>query len=107
MTTKHATVNMWQREEDGSYHTELDGHALHVRWQAPRRFDDPRGFAWDATLANGTVVRGDDLVEEPEVAMACAESAVGANAAANVSLAAFEPAIKTATACATPEAAAR
>ena len=70
----HATVRAWQREEDGSYKAEIEGHTLHVSWR-PERPDARRGFVWKVEGPNGVVAETDAVEEEIEVAMAHAERA--------------------------------
>lgn len=70
---KHANVSAWQRDEDGSYKTELDGWELRVRWspEAPGR---RRGFRWSAERPGGPALHSHEIHEEIEVAMCEAES---------------------------------
>jgi len=77
----HATVRAWQREEDGSYKAEIDGHLLYVSWH-PETADGRRGFSWKVRLADqegGPELRSEERAEEIELAMAQAEHAVRKN----------------------------
>lgn len=71
---KHATVSLWQREEDGSYVAEMNGWRLHVKWTPERRAGDPHGFSWSAERGSETM-GSEKLFEEMNVAMATAEDA--------------------------------
>jgi hypothetical protein len=72
---RHATISAWQRHEEGGYTAEIEGWALHVRWnpEGGPRFDGQRGFTWTAERG-GVEISGDDIFEEMEVAMADAEA---------------------------------
>jgi hypothetical protein len=71
----HAHVRAWQREEDGSYKAELEGHSIHVKWK-PEGAGERRGFLWTVSNAEGEVVAESEQVqEEIEIAMAEGERA--------------------------------
>jgi hypothetical protein len=70
----HANVGAWQREEDGSYKSEVDGYSCHVRWR-PEREGERRGFSWTCEGPDGQRRESDEVAEEIEVAMAHAERA--------------------------------
>jgi hypothetical protein len=69
---KHATISAWHREEDGSYHAELHGHRLAVRWR-PESDAGHRGFLWSAVTPSGQKIEASHVEEEMEVAMGHAE----------------------------------
>lgn len=71
---KHATVSAWQRDHEGKYTAEINGYQLSVVWQ-PESATEPRGFQWTAESPEGKKVRGEELHEEIELAMAEAEAA--------------------------------
>ncbi|HEY4122140.1 MAG TPA: hypothetical protein VGM56_29940 [Byssovorax sp.] len=71
MSAKHATISIWQRNEDG-YGAELNGFALEVRWR-PESDHAPRGFVWSAVSPSGARTVGAESEEEIEVAMGIAE----------------------------------
>ncbi|HVY49081.1 MAG TPA: hypothetical protein VHB21_24495 [Minicystis sp.] len=70
--SKHATVSIWQRHEDGSYAAELNGFHLTVRWTAETD-EHPRGFVWTAVTPTGQRLSARESEEEIEVAMGIAE----------------------------------
>jgi hypothetical protein len=69
---KHPTVSAWQREHDGSYHTEMHGWKLRVVWRPPSP-GKRRGFSWTAGSALRLSVAAPDVHEEIEEAMLEAE----------------------------------
>ena len=76
----HATVSLWQREEDGSYQAEKHGWKLHVSWTPeppPGKGGKPRGFTWKAEGPGGKKAESAESLEEVELAMAQAELATG------------------------------
>ncbi len=70
--SKHATMSIWTRAEDGHYEAEVAGSRLEVRWHAE---DDehPRGFTWEVRGPTGIVLSSSEREEEIEVAMGTAE----------------------------------
>lgn len=77
---KHATVSLWHRDEaDGSYHAEIEGWQLTVKWTPEKSPGDAHGFSWSGTLTVGDSeelrIGSDKLYEEMNVAMAFAEDA--------------------------------
>ena len=69
----HATVSIWQREDDGSYVAELSGYKLSLKWHR----EEPgkrRGFTWEAEREGEAPFKSALLHEEPELAMAEAEA---------------------------------
>jgi hypothetical protein len=74
---RHATISAWQRHEDGSYAAEIEGWNLRVEWhpEGAEGYEGQRGFTWSAERA-GESLRGDEIFEEIEVAMAHAEERV-------------------------------
>jgi len=71
---KHATVSAWQRDHEGTYTAEINGHRLKVLWQ-PETAHEPRGFRWEAEAPDGTRMVPRETHEEIEIAMAEAETA--------------------------------
>ncbi len=71
---KRATVSVWQRDHDGSYTAEINGHNLRVVWQ-PENDQGEKGFRWEATAPDGSRQAPRELMEEIELAMAAAEAA--------------------------------
>jgi hypothetical protein len=70
----HANVSIWQRDEHaGTYSAELNGCTLKLIWQ-PEEPGKRRGFRWKVERDGKEVSAPDDFQEEPEVAMANAES---------------------------------
>lgn len=69
----HATVRLWQREEDGSYKAEIDGLTLHVSWR-PESASARRGFSWKVEGVEPPL-ESEGVEEEIELAMANAEAA--------------------------------
>ena len=74
---RHATVSAWTRSEEGGYTAEIAGWTLHVTFQ-PERPEKRRGFTWEAKKDDSTL-RGDELHEEMEDAMAEAEARIEAD----------------------------
>ncbi len=74
---RHPNIAAWQREEDGSYASEVEGWSLHVAWR-PEGSDPElrRGFLWKVTSPEGDAVEATDVEEEIEMAMALAEDVV-------------------------------
>lgn len=70
----HPTTQLWQREEDGSYKAELDGHTLHVKWTPETA--GKRGFSYVVETPGGDRIASDALEEEIENAMVHAENVV-------------------------------
>lgn len=70
---RHPKLSAWQREEDGSYKSEIDGLTLHVTWR-PESKDAPRGFLWKVE-GEGKNAEGAAALEEIESAMVEAEDA--------------------------------
>ena len=76
----HATVALWQREEDGSYQAEKNGWKLHVSWTPeppPGKDGKPRGYTWKAEGPDGKKAESPESIEEIELAMAAAELVTG------------------------------
>ncbi|NUP13510.1 MAG: hypothetical protein HOW73_46325 [Polyangiaceae bacterium] len=69
----HANVRAWEREEDGSYKSELEGYSLHVVWR-PEKPGERRGFIWKVAGPDGVVAEAHGVEEEIELAMARAEN---------------------------------
>jgi hypothetical protein len=69
----HPNVSLWHREEDGSYHAELEGWKLQVKWVPPAG-GAPFGFTWSAEGPD-TTHKAPEPVEEAEIAMLQAETA--------------------------------
>jgi hypothetical protein len=72
---EHAKVESWQREEDGSYHSERNGWKLVVTWTPEPVKGGPHGFAWKAEGPAGKKASSAELLEEIEIAMSQAEGA--------------------------------
>ena len=72
MSSKHATMSLWHREEDGHYAAEVAGSRLEVRWH-PEDEEHPRGFLWKVTTPTGLELAASEREEEIEVAMGLAE----------------------------------
>lgn len=70
----HPTTRLWQREEDGSYKAEIDGHTLHVKWTPETA--GKRGFLYLVETPEGDKIASEELEEEIENAMADAERVV-------------------------------
>lgn len=75
-----ATVSAWAREEEGGYHAEINGWKLAVEWHPEPPKGGDYGFSWHAEGPGGEKVKGEGLVEEPEMAMMLAEGAISASA---------------------------
>jgi hypothetical protein len=71
---RHPNIAAWQREEDGSYKSELEGYSLHVVWR-PESKDARRGFRWKLEGPGEIKREADEIHEEIEMAMAEAEDA--------------------------------
>ena len=69
---KHATVSAWQRDHDGTYTAEINGHQLKVWWQ-PEDAHGERGFRWSSESPGGDRMSSQEIHEEIETAMAEAE----------------------------------
>ena len=69
----HATISLWQREEDGSYQAEQSGWKLHVSWIPEPAKGGEHGFRWVADGPEGKKVEAPEILEEIEVAMMQAE----------------------------------
>lgn len=69
----HATISLWQREEDGSYRAEQSGWKLHVRWLPETPKGGEHGFRWVAEGPEGEKVDAPETLEEIEIAMMQAE----------------------------------
>jgi hypothetical protein len=73
---RHPNVSAWNREEDGSYQSEVEGWALHVTWRPePKDPGERRGFLWTASAPDGRKLESTHVEEEIEVAMSKAEDA--------------------------------
>ena len=70
--SKHATMSLWTRAEDGHYEAEVAGSRLEVRWHAEDE-ENPRGFTWEVRGPTGIVLSSHEREEEIEVAMGMAE----------------------------------
>lgn len=70
----HANVRAWQREEDGSYKTEIADLTCHVTWR-PEKPGERRGFVWKIEREGTVVAEASGVEEEIEVTMARAEHA--------------------------------
>ena len=71
----HATIALWAREEDGSYHAERDGWKLRVSWTPETATGGERahGFRWLAEGPDDAKVEAPEALEEIEIAMMQAE----------------------------------
>lgn len=67
----HAKLDLWNRDEHGSYTAELNGWNLVVKWR-PESADRRRGFWFEAKSPDGGEVSS-EIFEEIELAMAHAE----------------------------------
>jgi hypothetical protein len=73
---RHPNIAAWQREEDGSYKSEVDGFAVHVVWRPESRDASvPRGFLWKVEGPNGEKAEAAEVIEEIEIAMSLGEDA--------------------------------
>ncbi len=70
--SKHATMSLWTRAEDGHYEAEIAGSRLEVHWHAEDE-ENPRGFTWQVRGPTGRVASSHEREEEIEVAMGMAE----------------------------------
>ena len=70
--SKHATMSLWHREEDGHYEAQVGGSRLEVRWH-PEDAEHPHGFSWRVHGPTGIVLSSHEREEEIEVAMGMAE----------------------------------
>jgi hypothetical protein len=74
----HAKLDLWNRDEHGSYAAELNNWSLLVKWR-PESSERRRGFWFEAKSPDGTETSS-DIFEEIEIAMAHAEQLAGHDA---------------------------
>jgi hypothetical protein len=75
----HARLDLWNRDEHGSYSAELNGWNLIVKWR-PESTERRRGFWFEAKGPDGREASS-EIFEEMELAMAHAEQRAGQDAA--------------------------